>query len=126
MQIRPANTDEQDRLPPPSPSAGAKVASFFLITPQVLEAVLVVLKSAATRSLSMSISGGDFRQCQAALRTRSSFSVKSDFSVLCGEESLVGEVDMVNGSGRRVMGVAGRGLVCWSGNIHAEASHLAR
>jgi len=58
-----------------------------------LEAVLVVLKSAATLSFSMSISGGDLRQCQAALRTRSSFSVKKGFSLVCslGEGSLTGE-----------------------------------
>lgn len=65
------------------------------MTPQVLAAVLVVLNSAATRSFSMSISGGDLRQCQAALRTRSSLSVKRALSALTGEVSLVGEMDMV-------------------------------
>ena len=61
------------------------------MVPQVLEAVLVVLKSAATLSFSRSMSGGDLRQSQAALRTRSSFSVKSDFS---GEAALGGDEDM--------------------------------
>jgi hypothetical protein len=59
----------------------------------------VVLNSAATLSFSMSISGGDLRQCQAALRTFSSFSVKRDLSALDGEDSLVGEEDIVAGAG---------------------------
>lgn len=65
------------------------------MTPQVLLAVLTVLNSAAIFSFSMSISGGDLRQVQAALRTFSSFSVKTDLSVLVGDGSLVGEEDMV-------------------------------
>ena len=67
------------------------------MTPQVFCAVLVVLKPAASFSFSMSISGGVLRQDQAALRTRSSFSVKRALSVLAGEDSLVGEADMVVG-----------------------------
>ena len=73
------------------------------MTPQVLEAVLVVLKSAATLSFSRSTSGGALRQCQAAFRTRSSFSVKMGLSALAGEDSLVGKVDMVVSVG--VLGV---------------------
>lgn len=100
---------KRKNIPPPSPSArtgtgGARLASFFLMVPQVLEAVLVVLKSAATLSFSMSISGGDLRQCQAALRTFSSFSVKKGFSAVAaacccccfaGDADLMGEEDMV-------------------------------
>jgi hypothetical protein len=76
------------------------------MVPQVLEAVLRVLKSAATLSFSMSTSGGVLRQNQAALRTPSSFSVKMDFSPaaaavaccgLAGEEALMGEEDMFAG-----------------------------
>jgi hypothetical protein len=73
------------------------------MTPQVLEAVFVVLKPAASLSFSISISGGDLRQHQAALRTRSSFSVKRALSALAGEDSLVGEVDMLADVG--VLGV---------------------
>jgi hypothetical protein len=58
------------------PVSAESRSSSILMVPQVLEAVLVVLKSAATLGFSMSISGGDLRQCQAALRTRSSLSVK--------------------------------------------------
>lgn len=77
----------------PSTAGGARLANFFLMVPQVLEAVLVVLKSAATLSFSRSMSGGDLRQSHAALRTRSSFSVKSDFS---GEAALGGDEDMLS------------------------------
>lgn len=65
------------------------------MTAQVLLAVLTVLNSAATLSFSMSISGGALRQFQAALRTFSSLSVKTGLSALVGDDSLVGEVDMV-------------------------------
>lgn len=87
---------------PPSPPADT-AASFFLITPQVLLAVLGVLKPAATRSFSRSISGGDFRQDQACWRTRSSFSVKVGLvvgvvgGVLGGEDILVVVVVIVVG-----------------------------
>jgi hypothetical protein len=85
------------------------------MVPQVLEAVLRVLKSAATLSFSMSTSGGVLRQNQAALRTRSSFSVKMDFSVvpdccgLAGEEALMGEEDIF--FGECLCGSGGRGLL---------------
>jgi len=61
--------------------------SFFLMVPQVLLAVLVVLKPPALASFSTSTSGGpDLRHVQATFNTRSSFSVKTGFSGDLAEE----------------------------------------
>jgi len=66
--------------------------SFFLMVPQVLLAVLVVLKPPALASFSTSTSGGpDLRHVQATFNTLSSFSVKTGFSGDLAAEDLTSE-----------------------------------